>query len=68
MTYTGLCCGYTALTMRLRECGARVPDAVHRGLVWVEPLRHLSLKVNGRRKWPHQHSRRIVTRGRHREH
>ena len=58
---------HSALTLRVREAGARVPDARHRDNGFVEPLRHLSLAVNGRRRPNVQRSRRIARRRGRRE-
>ena len=57
---------YSALSLRLRESGARVPDARYRDCGFVEPLRHLSLAVNGARRSLGPFARRVV-RGKRRE-
>lgn len=51
---------FSPLTLRVRESGARVPDARLRDHAYVEQLRHLSRTVNGWRRPRVQHARRIA--------
>ena len=55
---------HSALTIRVRESGARVPHARLRDGQFAEPLRHLSIDVNGGRMPKRQRSRRITRGGR----
>ena len=46
-------------TIRVRESGARLPDAKLRDRAFFETLRHLSRTVNGWRRPRVQHARRM---------